>query len=297
MQKTAIFSGIATALITPMKDGAIDYPALDDIIDVQIASGIGAIVIAGTTGEGSALTDGEREELYLHAANAVGGRCPLILGTGSNDTVRAIAYTKLAERAGADGALIVTPYYNKGCDEGIARHYEKIAESTDIPIILYNVPSRTGVNLPLDVIKRLSENTHIVGIKEATDALDRQIKLYSMRHRINVYSGNDTQIYLNLALGGCGTVSVISNLFPRSTADIYDLYQRGEYEAAFDIQSELLPMISLIFADTNPAPIKYAMSLCTLCEEEMRLPLYPIKNDLRIKIYREYKRLCAKGFR
>ena len=296
MKKTAIFEGIATALITPMRNGTLDHEALYDIIDSQIAAGISALVIGGTTGEAAVLTEGEREELYTQAVKAAAGRCPVILGTGSNDTERAIANTRLAELKGADGALIVTPYYNKGTDEGIVKHYEKIAEGTDIPIILYNVPSRTGVNLPIGAIERLSQNERIVGIKEASDGIERQLKLYRMRRKTFIYTGNDTQIYLNLALGGHGAISVISNLFPRKTSDIFRLFREGRCEEAFFIQNDLSDMISLLFADTNPAPIKYAMSLCSLCEEEMRLPLYPINNELRAKIYREYKRLTAKGY-
>ena len=296
MEKRMIFEGIATALITPMRDGKIDYGALSDIIDAQIECGIGALVVAGTTGEASTLTAEERIALFKFSYKHVNGRTKLIFGTGSNDTELTVLYSKWAKECGADAALIVTPYYNKGTEEGVYRHYERVTESTDIPVILYNVPSRTGVNLPIKTIKRLMANERIAGIKEASDSVERQMELYALGDTLPIYAGNDSQIYLNSALGGAGTISVLSNLFPEAALGIYRAFKAGECSLALRRQRELLPFIKLLFSDTSPAPIKYAMSQKFLCEEEMRLPLSVIGKELGQKIYREYKRLCRLGY-
>ena len=233
--KKEIFRGVGTAIITPFKNDEIDYPALAKLIERQIEAGVGAIVAAGTTGEAATLTDMERHELYKFTRRCTAGRVPLILGTGSPDTRRAIEYTRLAREVGADGVLVVTPYYNKGTKEGIYRHYLAISEAVDIPIILYNVPSRTGVSLDLDTLKRLGSLPGIVGIKEAADSAERFAALSELTGELPLYSGVDALIYTALSLGGSGVISVVSNLYPKETVDICKYFFANEREKSLKI--------------------------------------------------------------
>ena len=273
MEKQTIFSGTATALITPFRDGNIDFPALGNIIEYQISSGINALVIAGTTGEASTLTESERYALYEFSAERCRGRIPLILGTGTNDTKTAIKHTRRAAELQADAALVVTPYYNKGTAKGIVEHYRTVANSADLPIILYNVPSRTGVNLSVSAIEELIAEPNIVGIKEASDSTDRLTLLSRFTDSLSLYMGNDTQIFSGLALGGLGVISVASNIAPREVLNVTQSFTRGELSKSLSAQKTLLPLCQALFAETNPAPIKYAMSRAGFCSEEIRLPL------------------------
>ena len=273
MKKKKIFSGASCALVTPFINGEIDYKALGGLIDFQIDSGISALVIGGTTAEAATLSDDERYKLYTFAKGKIAGRTKLILGTGTNDTRVATAHTKFAERLGCDGVLLVTPYYNKGTETGIEKHYLNIADSTDLPIIVYNVPSRTGVNLGINLLDRLADHPNIVGIKEASDSVDRLVNLAEFRDRLWLYSGNDSQIYPTLALGGIGVISVMANLIPKTTARLCNSFFDGNYREALDLQLQLLPFIKSLFIETNPSPVKYAMAIRGLCTEEVRLPL------------------------
>ena len=273
MKKKEIFRGTATALITPFRDGEIDFEALGRLIEMQISAGVDCLVIGGTTAEAATLSDAERYRLFEFSAERISGRTRLIFGTGTNDTRVAKSHSRYAESVGCDGLLLVTPYYNKGTELGIEKHYLSIAESVNLPIILYNVPSRTGVNLGFNLLERLSEHQNIVGIKEASDSTDRLVRLASMSSSLALYSGNDSQIFPTLSLGGFGVISVISNLLPKETTEITDLYFSGEVERSREIQFNLLPLISAMFLETNPAPIKYAMSKMGLCSSELRLPL------------------------
>ena len=286
MKKKTIFSGTATALITPFKHGKIDYSALGTIIEMQISSKIDALVIGGTTGEGAVLSDYERDKLFSFCAEKIDGRVPLILGTGSNDTKRALKYTKRAESYGADAALIVTPYYNKGTDEGLVLHYQKIANFTDLPIILYNVPSRTGVNLPIQAIEKLSNEENIYAIKEASDSTDRLTELSLLSDKITLYSGNDTQIYATLSIGGMGVISVLSNAVPREVLAVTNAFWRGDSDGALELQGKLLCRAKALFSETNPTPIKYVMHLMGYCTPDMRLPLY-VPNEKNRRILEE----------
>lgn len=290
-QKNLIFKGVGTALVTPFSNGKIDYSALDRLIEMQISDGINSIVIGGTTGEAATLSESERYSLYTHAADRIAGRTRLILGTGTNDTRAAINRTKLAKDVGADGALVVTPYYNKGTEEGIFRHYSMIADSTDIPIILYNVPSRTGVNLGLNLLSRLSEHPNIVGLKEASDSTDRLVSLSEFGDTLPIYSGNDSQIYPCLALGGAGVISVVSNIFPRATLDITESYFSGDASLSLKYQLKLLPLIKSLFIETNPTPIKFAMERLGLCSGELRLPLGEARESTKLAVSAELDRL------
>ena len=273
MKKKEIFRGTATALITPFRDGEIDYPALYSIIDAQISAGIDALVIGGTTGEAATLDEDERYRLYSSAAEHINGRTKLIFGTGTNDTRCAIRHTRRAEEIGCDAVLVVTPYYNKGTDDGLISHYTAIADASDKPLILYNVPSRTGVNLSISQLRRLAEHPMISAIKEASDSLERMVDISLLGDSLALYSGNDSQIYPTLALGGLGVISVISNLLPKETGDICRLYFDKKPEKSRLASERLLPIIRAMFIETNPAPIKYAMSRAGLCSPELRLPL------------------------
>ena len=282
MKKKIIFKGAASALITPFRDGEIDYGALEKIIEAQIGGGIDALVIGGTTGEAATLTDKERERLYYF--EKISHRVPLILGTGCNDTKKALEHTRLANRVGCDGTLAVTPYYNKGTEEGIFRHYMTLAEASDSPLMLYNVPSRTGVNLGINLLSRLGEHQNIVAIKEASDTVDRLVMVSSLSDSLELYAGNDSQIYPVLSLGGAGVISVVSNLLPRTVRDLCQRYFCKEHKKSLEIQLKLLPLISALFAETNPSPVKYAMSRLGYCSEEVRLPLDVPRESTRAQI-------------
>ena len=286
MVKKEIFRGTATALITPFRDGEIDYDCLRRLIDIQISAGIDALVIGGTTAEAATLTDEERYRLFEFSAERIDKKTKLIFGTGTNDTRVAIKHSKFAERVGCDGLLLVTPYYNKGTEGGIEKHYLSIAESVDLPTLLYNVPSRTGVNLGFNLISRLADHPNIVGIKEASDSTDRLVTLAAISDKIALYSGNDSQVLPALALGGLGVISVISNLLPSETKDMTDAYFSGNLARAREIQFRLLPIIQAMFMETNPSPIKYAMSLRGLCSPELRLPLSEPRESTKKEIER-----------
>ena len=289
MKKKCIFKGAATALITPFRNGEIDYKALEELIEYQISGGIDALVIGGTTAEVATLSNEERYRLYDFAKEKTCGKTKLIFGTGTNDTSMAIKHTKFAEKIGCDGVLLVTPYYNKGTESGIEKHYLKIAESVDLPIILYNVPSRTGVNLGFNLLERLACHPNIVGLKEASDSVDRLVNLAGFGEKLYLYSGNDSQIYPTLSLGGMGVISVISNLIPLTISELCQDYFYGRCEDSLKLQLKLLPMIKALFIETNPTPIKFAMAEKGLCSSEVRLPL----DDPRESTKKELRKLLA----
>ena len=294
MKKKLIFSGAATALVTPLRHGEIDFTSLDALIEKQIAGGISALVIGGTTGEAATLSDVERRDLYTHVKAKVRGRCKLIFGTGTNDTRLAIKHTRCADSIGADGLLIVTPYYNKGTFSGVTEHYKRIAAETDIPIILYNVPSRTGVNLTVKQLKELSKLENIVGIKEASDSVDRLTELAGFGDELFLYAGNDTQIYATLALGGMGVISVLSNLYPECISGICSDYFIGKRERSRSEQIRAFNLSRAMFVETNPSPIKYAMSLSGICSSEVRLPLSEPSEEAKEIIEEELRRFDSK---
>ncbi len=285
MKKKEIFRGVGTALITPFKNEKIDFDTLGMLIERQISAGIDALVIGGTTAEAATLSDLERYELFTEAKRMTAGRTKLILGTGTNDTRVAVKHTRYASRLGCDGVLVVTPYYNKGTRDGTVLHYLEIAHASDVPVLLYNVPSRTGVTLSLETLEELSAEERIVGIKEASDSLDR-LTAISAIDGLALYSGNDSQIYASLSLGGLGVISVVSNLYPAETMQICKEYFANNHELSLKKQQELLPVINALFIETNPAPIKYAMSGAGLCTAEMRLPMWLPTKQSRDKIDR-----------
>ena len=292
MKKRVIFKGVGTALATPFHNNEIDYPALFRLIDRQIAAGVQALIIGGTTGEIATLDDAERERLYTESAAHIDGRCRLIFGAGTNDTRKAMAHARLAARIGCDGILAVTPYYNKGTKDGIVNHYLQIAEQSELPILLYNVPGRTGVHLSLDQLYKLSECERIVGIKEASDSAERLVALAAMED-LTLYAGNDSQFFTVLSLGGAGVISVASNLIPRRLSLLYSLFAEGRHGDALEIQKQCLPLIDALFLETNPAPLKYAMEKMGLCSCEVRLPLSVPTEGTRKAIEEEIGRLRA----
>jgi len=272
--RSPIFRGAATALITPFRDGGIDFPALERMIEFQIAGGIDAIVIAGTTGEASTLSDNEHHALLTYAAEVTGGRVPLIAGTGSNDTAHAVDMSKFACACGYDALLLVTPYYNRATETGLIKSYISIAENVDRPIILYHVPSRTGVKLTLPVYRALAEHPNIVAVKEASGDMGATAQLIAeLGDKLDIYSGNDDITIPIMSLGGLGVISVVSNLLPRETSAMCHSYLAGDTKNAAAEQLRLLPLINALFAEINPIPVKCAAAIMGLCREEYRLPL------------------------
>ena len=272
-----IFTGAATAIITPFKDGKVDFESYKSLIDMQIAGGIDAIVTCGTTGEGSTLTDEEHREVIKFTIDYVAGRVPVIAGTGSNDTAYANDLSKYACEVGADALLLVTPYYNKATQKGMYESFKATADLCDKPIILYNVPSRTGCNLLPETVAKLAEHPRIVAIKEASGNISQIAELaYLAGDKIDIYSGNDDQIVPVLSLGGIGVISVLSNLMPRETSDICKKYLAGDTAGALKLQLDLLPLVNNLFAEVNPIPVKAAMAAMGYGENSLRLPLTPM---------------------
>lgn len=288
-KKKTLFSGVCTALITPFRDGEIDYPSLKKLIEFQIEGGVDALLINGTTGEGATLTEKEKQELIAFAVCEVGGRVPLIAGTGSNSTQNAIRLSEFAADVGVDGILVVTPYYNKASAEGLIEHYKKIADAVDVPTILYNVPSRTGVNISLSVYDRLANHGNIVAVKEASASVSDMAKLCAKcSDRLDIYSGNDDLILPALSLGGKGVISVLSNILPKEVGDICRLWFGDKVDEARGLQLRLLPLINAIFSEVNPIPIKALMTREGFCAEEYRLPLCPMSEEKKKELFEIY---------
>ncbi len=278
MKKT-VFTGAGCAIVTPMStDGSIDYTLLNNLIDFQIENGTDAIIIAGTTGEASTFTDAEHINILYHAVKAVAGRVPVVAGAGSNDTAYAVALSKEAKTAGADALLHVTPYYNKTSQKGLIKHFNTIADSTDLPVILYNVPSRTGMNISLSAYKELAKHPNIVATKEASGNISA-IAALAAECALDIYSGNDDQIVPILALGGKGVISVVSNIMPKETHDICRLFFDGDVAASRKLQFELLTLINNLFIDVNPIPVKAALELMGYPVGDCRAPLDTLSTE------------------
>lgn len=268
-----IFTGAAVAIVTPMnKDGSVNYGKLGEIIDSQINGGTDGVVICGTTGESSTLTDEEHIECIRFAVKHTAGRVPVIAGTGSNDTAYAVEMSKDAEKAGADALLLVTPYYNKTSQRGLAAHFTAIADAVNIPIILYNVPSRTGCKIEISTYKELSKHKNIVAAKEACGDISLVAQL-AAETDLDIYSGNDDQVVPIMALGGKGVISVASNIIPKEMHDMTKYALEGDFKAAAEMQLKYLGLIKALFCDVNPIPVKEAMNLMGMEVGECRLPL------------------------
>lgn len=285
MTKTSIFEGAATALITPFADGKVDFDAFGKLIEFQIENGIDALVVTGTTGEAPTLTDAEHRACISFAVRVAAGRVPVIAGTGSNDTAHAIDMSKYACRAGCDGLLLVTPYYNRATPRGLAESFLKIADETDRPILLYNVPARTGVWLNAAALRPLAAHERIVGIKEASGDVGFAARLMAeFSDSFSLYSGNDDITLPILSLGGKGVISVLSNLFPKEVTAMCRKYREGDTSGAVADQLAFLPLIDALFSETNPIPVKCAAAMLGLCREEYRLPLCPPTDATRKRL-------------
>lgn len=285
MKKT-VFTGAGVAIITPMnEDGSINYEKLGEIIDYQVENKTDAIVICGTTGESATMTDQEHIDCISYAVKRVNGRIPVIAGAGSNDTYYAAELSKEAKNLGADALLSVTPYYNKTSQRGLIKHFTTIADATDLPVILYNVPSRTGTNITVETYKTLSEHPNIVAAKEASGNLSAIAQIRAAcKDDLTIYSGNDDQIVPILSLGGKGVISVLSNVMPKETHDICELYFEGKVKESADLQLKLLDLINALFMDVNPIPVKDAMNILGWNVGECRLPLVTMCDDNKAKL-------------
>ena len=279
MNRKSFFTGVCTALVTPFYRGEVNYPMLERLLQMQLDAGIRAIVICGTTGESPTLTDTEKIEMFRRAKEYVGNRCQIIAGTGSNCTEHAAALSRAAERAGADGLLLVSPYYNKTTKQGLFTHFSTIAASVQIPCILYNVPSRTGVDISVEVYRKLSRIPNIIGVKEASGDIVKAAKTLATCPGFAVWSGNDDQIVPIMALGGAGVISVLSNAAPEKTKAITDAALDGDFDTASALQLEMLPLIEGLFSEVNPIPVKAAMKAIGFDCGPCRLPLTHMEKD------------------
>lgn len=283
--KKPLFTGVCTALVTPFLGNAVNYPLLELLLGRQIATGIEAVVLCGTTGESPTLSDCEKLEIFRRCARYAGGRCKIIAGTGSNDTQHAVALSAAAEAAGADALLVVSPYYNKATADGLLTHYSAIAGAVHIPVIVYNVPSRTGVDIPVSVYRELSKIPNIAGVKEASTDMGKISKIRAIcPDDFSLWSGNDDLTVPILALGGQGVISVLSNVLPEQTQALARAALDGDFDTAADLQLRLLPLTEALFREVNPIPVKAAMKLvgydCGTC----RLPLTPASSETVAKL-------------
>lgn len=275
-----IFEGVATALITPFKNGQVDFDAFGKFVDWQIESGVDALVVCGTTGEGSTLSDEEHRECIKFVVDHTNGRVPVIAGTGSNDTAYALDLSKAACEYGADALLVVTPYYNKATQEGLIETFTKIADVSTKPIILYNVPSRTGVNILPSTYAKLCDHDKIAAIKEANGDVPSVAETRSLiGDKMTVYSGNDDQITALMSLGAKGVISVLSNVIPKQTAEIAHAALKGDFKRSAELQIEWYDLCKALFSEVNPIPVKSACAKMGWCENTLRLPLTPMSKD------------------
>lgn len=284
-----MFKGSFVALVTPFKKGKVDEKVFKQLIEFQIKGGTHGIVPVGCTGEAATFAHEEQKHIIQVAVEIVNGRVPVIAGTGSNNTAEALSLTKHAKKAGCDGALMITPYYNKPTPEGQYRHYEKVAKSVDIPIVLYNVPSRTGISMLPETVARLSKIDNIVAIKEASGSLDQVSQILSLCD-ITVLSGDDSLTLPMMAVGGKGVISVVANIIPGDVAEMVDAFLGGNLEDARRLHYKMLPICKAMFIETNPIPVKASLGLMGLLEPEWRLPLCPPKDETVEKLKKALKK-------
>ncbi len=276
--KKSVFTGVATAIVTPMNKNGVDYESFEKLIEWQIEEGINALVIAGTTGEGSTLTDTEHRQVLKFAVDKIAGRVPVIAGTGSNDISYAIELTQYACSIGADAMLVVTPYYNKATQNGLIKSFTAIADASTKPIILYNVPSRTGCNINPETCAELAKHPNIVAIKEASGNISQIAKIAALvGDDMDIYSGNDDQIVPIMSLGGKGVISVLSNVIPKDTVKICDSYFEGNVKESAALQLKYIDLIDALFSEVNPIPVKAAVAAMGFGEDYLRLPLTPME--------------------
>ena len=289
--KKPVFEGMATALITPITEKGIDFEAFGKLIDWQIEEGIDGIVVCGTTGEGSTLTDEEHKEAITYAVKRANKRVPIIAGTGSNDAAYALELTKYACDAGVDAVLVVTPYYNKATQNGLIKLFTQIADIATAPVILYDVPSRTGVSLEPKTVMELSNHPNINGIKAACGNISKIAEIAALcGDNINIYSGNDDQVVPIMSLGGKGCISVLSNVLPKESSLMCKKFFEGDVKTACKMQLQYLPLINALFSEVNPIPVKAAMAEMGFCEDYLRLPLTPMEDNHREILFAEMRK-------
>ena len=287
-----IFKGFATALATPMTSTGVDYDALARLIDFQLENGINGLVAVGTTGESATLTPEERKEVIRFTVRRVDGRVPVIAGTGTNNTDHVLDFTRAACGDGADACLVVTPYYNKATQGGLIAHYTAVADASEKPIIVYNVPSRTGCNLLSATLSVLADHPMIAAVKEASGNMSQVVEIFQKcGDRIHVYSGEDGLVVPMLSMGGMGCISVLSNVVPRESVEMSDRFFRGDVAGAAEMQLKLLELVSCLFCEVNPIPVKAAISAMGFGTEHLRLPLTPMEPQNRARLYAEMRKL------
>ena len=288
-----LFEGSGVAIITPFKDGKINYDAMGNLIEWHIENKTDAIIVCGTTGESATMSDEERKTTIKFVVDKVNKRIPVIAGSGSNNTAYSVELSKYCQEVGADGLLVVTPYYNKSTQDGLIKHFTTIAESVDLPIILYNVPGRTGVNIKPTTVEKLSKVKNIVAIKEASGDISQVAEISRLcGDDFAIYSGNDDQIVPILSLGGSGVISVLANVLPKETHDIVEKYLSGDIEEARKLQLSLNELVSSLFIEVNPIPVKAAMNLMGLEAGELRLPLVEI-SETNLKVLANNMKKCG----
>ena len=294
MKKT-IFQGMATAMITPMNDRGIDYDTMGRFIDWQIESGINALVVMGTTGENATIEPEDQTEVIRYTVERAAGRIPVIAGTGTNNTEHVLHNTREACRAGADAVLVVTPYYNKATQNGLIKHFFAVADASTVPVIVYNVPSRTGVNIQPKTLAALAEHPNIAAIKEASGNMAQMVEMAALcGDKIDIYSGEDALTVPMMAMGAKGTISVLSNVVPKESVAMTDACLAGDFKTAAAWQCKLLPLINALFSEVNPIPAKAAVSAMGFGEDYLRLPLTPMEDATRAKLYAEMRKLGIK---
>ena len=290
--KNTVFKGMATAMVTPMKaDKSVDYEAFGRFIEFQIENGINALVAVGTTGESATLEPWEQKEVIRFTVEKVAGRVPVIAGTGTNNTLHVLEYVKNACEVGADAILVVTPYYNKATQNGLIAHYTAVADLSTVPVIVYNVPGRTGCNLLPQTVAKLAEHPNIVGIKEAAGNMAQVVELAALcGDKIDIYSGEDALNVPIMSMGGVGAISVLSNVTPAKAVEMTDAALAGDYKKAAALQCEMLPLIKALFSEVNPIPAKAAVSAMGFGEENVRMPLSLMEDATRAKLYEEMRK-------
>ena len=290
--KNTIFKGMATAMVTPMTSTGVDYDALERFIEFQLENGINALVAVGTTGESATLTPEERKAVIRFTVKKVNGRVPVIAGTGTNNTAHVLDFSKSACDDGADALLVVTPYYNKATQSGLIAHYTAVADAAEKPLILYNVPSRTGCNIQPATVNVLADHPNIVGIKEASGDMSQVVDIFQMcGDRIDVYSGEDALSVPFISMGGAGTISVLSNVVPKLSVEMTDAAFACDYAKASQLQCQLLPLVHCLFSQVNPIPAKAATAAMGFGEEIVRLPLTKMEEPFRSKLFAEMRKL------
>lgn len=290
--KNTIFTGMASAIVTPMTKTGIDYDALGRFLEFQIENGINAIVVMGTTGENATIEPEDQKEVIRYTVQKVAGRVPVIAGTGTNNTEQVLHNTRNACEVGADAVLVVTPYYNKATQNGLITHFTTVADASTVPVIVYNVPGRTGCNLLPKTLAKLAEHPRIAAVKEATGNMAQMVEIMALcGDKIDVYSGEDALTVPMMAMGAAGTISVLSNVVPKEAVAMTDACKAGDYKTAAQWQCKLLGLTNALFSEVNPIPVKAAVSAMGFGEENLRLPLTPMEDETRAKLYAEMRKL------